>query len=52
MTALLRRMRAWFAHPAKRRADDKRRLELLLKSEGLSRSAARRIAVEFFGEAS
>lgn len=35
-------------HPRKQLADDKRRLEALLQAEGLSRSAARRITVEFF----
>ena len=43
-------VRAWLAqwHPRKRRAQDKRRLEALLRSEGLSRAAASRVTSEFY----
>ena len=54
MSALLARLRAWLTpispHPAKALADRKRRLETLLQREGMSRMAARRIAVEFFAD--
>jgi len=48
--ATLDRMRAWLSQwrPRRRRALAKRRLEVLLTREGLSRTVARRVIGEFF----
>jgi hypothetical protein len=50
LTTIRARLRARFPHPAKRRADDKRRLERMCQDAGTTRRQAQEIASRFFNE--
>jgi|GEM_PF-5794655 len=49
LSRLMLRLRALVPSAAKRKADRKRRLEHVCQAHGCSRSAARRIAADYFG---
>jgi len=49
LSRLMLRLRALLPSPAKRRADQKRRLEHACQAHGCSRAAARRITADYFG---
>jgi hypothetical protein len=50
MRALRARLQAWRRHPARRLADQKRRLERECQDAGTSRRQAEQIASRFFGK--
>jgi hypothetical protein len=48
MMTIIARLRAWCRHPEKRLADDKRRLEAVLREHGISVAQRKRIVFEYF----